>query len=244
MPMMREPTNIILQGRSEDHGDWLDGYLRERGQSINCVVADPPYGVDFVSRRAETADGKKFVKAVADDLTLRDAIDAFDKVMDVILPRCAVEAELYVFTRWDIVGAWIYAVNRLARHGFKYKMLLVWDKGIPGMGDIDANWGCGHELILYCKRGRRDVAYRRSGIIAVDKLGPKQHVHPTEKPVPLIERLIEMSTASGDLVLDPYSGSGSTSVAAKRLGRDSIGIELDPQYVAVAQKRLTENYLF
>lgn len=227
------------------HGDSrvLAPKIAEHGP-INCVVADPPYGVDFQSRRAETPEGKKYVADIANDGDLEVAIRTFDEVMDALLPLCAEQAELYVFTRWDIVGEWIEVVRRLDRHGFAYKMLLVWDKGIPGMGDIDANWGCGHELILYAKRGRRDVPYRRSGIIAVDKLGSKQHVHPTEKPVGLIEKLIEMSTDPGDLVVDPFSGSGSTSVAAQRLGRRSIGIELEERYVEVARQRLDQALLF
>lgn len=237
-----ETRNEIWHGASDLMGERLAKVTANR--KINCVVADPPYGVDFRSRRAETADGKKFVKDVANDGDIFQAERVFMDVMKAVLPCTAEQAELYVFTRWDIVDSWIRIVRNLHQYGFAYKMMLIWDKGIPGMGDIDANWGCGHEIILYCKKGRRDVAYRRSGIIAVDKLGPKQHVHPTEKPAALIEKLIEMSTDPGDLVVDPFSGSGSSSVAARKLGRHSIGIEMELEYVEVARKRLTENYLF
>lgn len=226
-------TQEIWHGDSRDLADQLpDG--------INCFIEDPPYGVDFVSRRAETAAGKKFVAEIVGDVNLEQAIKLFDEVNDAILPKGAPECELYVFTRWDIVGEWIEAVRRLDRHGFAFKMLLVWDKGIPGMGDIDANWGCGHELILYCKRGRRDVHHRRSGIIHVDKLGSAQHIHPTEKPVGLIEKLIEMSTDPGDWVVDPFSGSGSTATAAMRLGRNAIGIEKDERYIVPSRRRLQQ----
>ncbi len=198
---------------------------------INCVITDPPFGVDFVSRRAVTPAGKEWAIPVQNDGDLDSAIILFNNVMDVVLPKCTTEAELYVFTRWDVVDEWIKQVRGLARHGFAYKMLLVWDKGIPGMGDIDSNWGCGHELILYCKRGRREVPFRRSSIIAVDKVHPSELIHPTEKPVALIEKLIEMSTNVGDLVVDPFAGSGSTVVAAMKQGRSGIGIELDPDHV-------------
>ncbi len=207
---------------------------------INCFVEDPPYGVDFVSRRAVTPGGKKHVAAISGDGDLDAAFKLFDEVNDAILPKAAPECELYVFTRWDIVGDWITKVRELERHGFVFKMKLIWDKGIPGMGDIDANWGCGYEEILYLKKGRRDVHHRRSAIIHVDKLGSAQHIHPTEKPVGLIEKLIEMSTNRGDMVVDPFSGSGSTATAAMRQGRNAIGIEADERYIAPSRLRLQQ----
>ena len=174
------------------------------------------------------------------DGNLAEAIQLFWEVMDVQLPSAANNCELYVFTRWDIVGPWIEAVRLLGRHGFSYKMMLVWDKGIPGMGDIDSNWGCGHELILYCKKGRRDVNFRRSSIIHVDKMGAGQNIHETEKPAELIEKLLEVSTSEGDWVVDPFSGSGSTAVAAQRLNRNSIGFEINPKYIEPSRRRLEQ----
>lgn len=224
---------IILGDARELAGYLVDG-------SVKCAIVDPPYGVNFRSRRAETPQGKRFVKDVANDGDLEGALELFDYVLNAMDQKFCNEAELYVFTRWDIVGAWIEAVRALKTIGFNYKMLLVWDKGIPGMGDIDSNWGCGHELILYAKRGLRKMPSRRSGIIHVDKLGSKQHVHPTEKPVGLMEVLIRMSTDVGDLVVDPFAGSGSSLVAAKRSGRNAVGFELDPKYYEVIKHRLGE----
>lgn len=226
------------------HGDSLE--LAEKlPEGINCVITDPPYGVNFWSRRATTPEGKKLVRKVDNDGDLQSALNLFDAVMDKVLPKMAEQGELYVFTRWDIVADWIkdltHEDSAVVRNGFKYKMLLVWDKGIPGMGDIDSNWGCGHELILYFKKGLREVPYRRSGIIAVDKVHTTKHIHPTEKPVPLLEKFIEMSTNPGDLVVDPFSGSGSTAVAAQRLGRNAIGIEKDEHYIAPSRARLSAN---
>lgn len=221
-------------------GDCLE-LIRRIDDEVNCIVVDPPYGVDFVSRRAETAEGKKWVKAIEADADLEEALETFARAFTMLADRTADEADAYVFTRWDIVGDWIDLMNELEPiTGFKYKMLLVWDKGIPGMGDIDANWGCGHELILYLKRGRRDVAYRRSGIIHVDKVPNTQHVHPTQKPVGLIEVLLEMSTSQGDLVVDPFAGSGSTIVAAQNLYRRGVGIELDEEHARRALSRLEQ----
>mgnify|MGYP003978343227 FL=1 len=64
--------------------------------------------------------------------------------------------------------------------------------------------------------------------------------HPTQKPLALLERLIEAATDKNDLVIDPFSGSGTTGVACKNLGRKYIGIEIDKNYNALARKRLKE----
>jgi adenine-specific DNA-methyltransferase len=228
------------------HADARKGVLDDSlfHKPVKCVLTDPPYGVNFWSRRAITPEGKKLVKPIENDGDLDTAVEVFDTVMDGLLPRCADEAELYVFTRWDVVDTWVPVVRRLKRHGFTYKMLLIWDKGVPGMGDIDSNWGCGHELIIYAKKGLRDVPERRSGIIAVDKVHPSRLVHPTEKPVPLIERLLKMSTNRGDFVVDPFAGSGSTLVGAQLLKRDALGFELDAPYVKIINDRLSQQTLF
>lgn len=222
------------------------GILSVPPKTVKCAIVDPPYGVNFVSRRAITPEGKKLARPVANDADLGEALELFDEVMELILDGdgpAMDEFECYVFTRWDIVGDWVEAVRKLDRFGLQYKMMLIWDKGIPGQGDIDCNWGCGHEIILYCKRGRRKVPYRRSGIISVDKLGSRQHIHPTEKPVQLLEVLIEMSTDPGDTIMDPFAGSGSSLHAAQRTGRNAVGFELDSHYVPLIKERLSQGTL-
>ena len=68
--------------------------------------------------------------------------------------------------------------------------------------------------------------------------------HPTIKPLPIIERFIENSSKEGDIVLDPFMGSGTTAVAAKSLGRHWLGFETNPDYCRVAEERLGELKLF
>ena len=64
--------------------------------------------------------------------------------------------------------------------------------------------------------------------------------HPTIKPIGLIEKLVRNSSKVGDVILDPFMGSGTTGVACKALGRDFIGIELDDEYFNIAKKRIEE----
>ena len=124
------------------------------------------------------------------------------------------------------------------------KMMLIWAKGDPGMGDLAANWGCGHEVCIYVKLGRRPVPKRRQGVLTFDKVPTGKNIHPTEKPVGLLKELIEMSTEPGDLVVDPYSGSGSTAYAAMLTGRNSLSFEIDAKWIPDSRARLQQIGLF
>jgi site-specific DNA-methyltransferase (adenine-specific)/modification methylase len=68
----------------------------------------------------------------------------------------------------------------------------------------------------------------------------KDPVHPTQKPLRVLRRLIELASGPGDLVLDPFTGVGSTGVAAVELGRRFVGIEIDPAYAEAARRRIDE----
>lgn len=221
------------------HGDARD--LVERlPRPVNCIIADPPFGVDYRSLRVITPEGKRGARGIAGDKELDGARADFDSVMDALLPKTADECDLYVFTRWDVLSEWIETVKGLERHGFLYKMLLIWEKGLLDTGDIDANWGCGHEQVLYLKKGRREVNFRRPGVIHVDRPHWTGRIHPSEKPVALMETFISVSTNKGDLVVDPYSGSGASVAAAQNLGRDGIGFEVDDEYVRKSRARIEQ----
>ncbi len=241
-------TNLILHGDARALGaEFRDGRLPEYNdgapRKINAIITDPPFGVAFESNSVRRKqDSKKFARPIEADGDIEAATLLFRQVMKPLLPMTADQCELYVFTNWNVLDTWMPLVKRIP--GFELKQMLVWAKGYPGMGDIDANWGCGHEIILYLKKGRRPVPYRRSGILHVERMATKKNIHPTEKPVQLIELLVEMSTDKGDLVVDPFSGSGSTTLAARNLGRDSLAFERDAEYVKASQERLSTLSIF
>lgn len=92
-------------------------------------------------------------------------------------------------------------------------------------------------MILFLHKGRKTINGKRdSNIIKDKKTGNK--LHPTQKPVPLVEYLLSKFSNEGDLIIDPFMGSGTTGVAACNLNRSFIGIELDPEYFKIAQKRI------
>lgn len=219
------------------HGDAVE-LAHELPNDIACVVTDPPYGMAYQSGRATTPEGKALNRAIASDGDLGSAIALFLDVMDVIAPKMATECDLYVFCRWSLMEAWREAVNSL--EGFEVQNCLVWNKELHGMGDLVGDWALCHEFILYAKRGRRPVSKRRPNVITVERLHAAEMTHPTEKPVGLLERIIEVSSDRGDLIVDPFSGSGSTIKAAQNLGRRGIGIELDANDVESSRNRLDQ----
>lgn len=118
--------------------------------------------------------------------------------------------------------------------------MLVWDK-INGPG---SSYAFVHELILFAEKGvpcmKGMNIFRPPGFSGGAKKTNGKMVHPTQKPVEVIEKLIDDSTQEGDLVLDCFMGSGTTAVAAKRLNRNFIGFEIQEKYVAIAEQRLKQ----
>ena len=215
---------------------------------IKCILTDPPYGVDYQSRRGKTADHDRIARPIEADKDLDGAIALFLEVMERLAPYFAEEVEIYVFTRWDIIQPWIDLLDLLDGSFFdldvKHKMTLIWDKGALAMGDIDASWGPSYEPILYAKRGRRDLNYQRSSVLSFDRVPAKQRIHPTEKPVALLEELLKVSTDPGDVIVDPFAGSASSLVAARNLGRLGFGAERDEERHRLALQRLATELLF
>jgi site-specific DNA-methyltransferase (adenine-specific) len=119
--------------------------------------------------------------------------------------------------------------------------VLIWDKGEdPGMGDLTMPWGNSHEEVYVLGKGftgKRGAAVLRHSKPPVSN----RDAHPTPKPVPLMERLIEKCPPG--LIADPFAGSGATLVAGKNLGRKVIGVELEERYCEIIAKRCQQEVL-
>ena len=95
---------------------------------------------------------------------------------------------------------------------------------------------------IFAAKGRFELPGKRpDDLIACAKVGNQSLIHPNEKPVELLEQLIEATTTPGALILDPFAGSGSTLVAAAKTGRQYIGIEIDEHYSQLAATRAAEH---
>ena len=114
--------------------------------------------------------------------------------------------------------------------------MVVWDKKNFGMG---SNYRNQHELILYAEKGKTKFPSHSTGNV-IEFARVVNENHPTEKPVGLIEKIIEASTTESDVVFDPFMGSGTTGVACMNLGRKFIGIEIEPKYFEIACERIDQ----
>ena len=132
----------------------------------------------------------------------------------------------------------------MRKNGLNDKAQIIWDKVVHGMGDLKGDFAPRHENIIFASKGRYTFPSKRPTSIFVEKrVDPEKMSHPNEKPVPLLSQIMQATAKEDDIIFDPFLGSGTTAVAAKKLGRDFIGIELDPKYCDIARERLKQGVL-
>jgi DNA modification methylase len=206
-------------------------------QPVDVVFTDPPYGMSYGGGRAagSTPKGAR-VKAhgmiKGDDLQGESLIGLVRDALAVSVSSAKKGAGFYVCFTWRTYAEFEAALEDA---GLSVSNCIVWDKKSIGLGN--ANYRPQHEFIFYVKgdawhgdRAQSDVWYMSRG-------GTGEYVHPTQKPVELIEKALLNSSKSGDTVLDVFGGSGSTLIAAEKTGRNARIIELDEKYVDVIVKR-------
>jgi len=146
----------------------------------------------------------------------------------VAFNRTKVRANLFMFCDID---HFIWLREAAARQGWSpFRTPVVWDKQQQGIGPWQNNgFQRRYELILFATKGQAGLRAPMPDILSHRRVDPKYRVHGAQKPTSLLESLIDATTIPGDLVLDPFAGSGSTLVAARSRSRRAIGIELDEQ---------------
>lgn len=209
-------------------GDCLERMKEIESGSVDMILTDPPYGMNLKpQRKSAKFHGEKIIN----DDTL-SWVGAFFFECFRVTPKNSVSM---FFCNHHCVSEFIVSAKDA---GYDIKNLIVWDKGHFGMG---GNWRPVHELILICTKGRFVTkANNLRSIIEFKKIHHSKSVHPTEKPVDILEHLISEPDYKPQTILDPFMGSGSTGVAAKNLNRKFIGIELDEDYFNIAKKRIEE----
>lgn len=234
--MSRDPFQLIW------HGDSIELCKQFKPGRVDCIITDPPFGVDNQSNMAVTQSGKEYARKIANDESPEIAIATFKAVMDSLLPKAATDADMYVFTSYQVLSDWLVMTDDfMPDYGFRRKALLFWEKDGPGMGDTNCPWGMGGEFIMFFQKGARPKsAQRRGNILRYPQIRPKDLIHPHEKPLPLLEDFLKTSTVQGDFVVDPFGGSGSVARAARRVKRSAVTIEYDKFNFDLSVKKFNE----
>ena len=222
-------------------GDFRDHIHQLEDSSVDCLITDPPYGIGYVSFRRRVKLFKGIQAMLINDEELDSSLQLLDDMCRLCKPKLKPDAHIYIFTTWRVMPD----VMPLVSQYFYIKNCLVWDKRVHGSGDLNRDYAPQHEFILYCwldENSGRDLSLPRpTNVLPFMRLSGTKMVHPTQKPLFLIQFLIEKSVQSGGLVIDPFAGSGTTLVAAASLGCRYWGCEIDEYYYGVAVNRLRED---
>ena len=210
---MKYPEDFINQ---VIQGDCFEVMKLIPDKSIDLVVTDPPYGMNFQSNHRF----KKYDKIEGDD---KYPVEILAELFRVA------KRAVYVFCRWDNL-----------RELFPQKSVIAWVKNNWSMGDLLHEHGRQWEAICFYPQENHEFIKRIPDVIYANRTG--NNFHQTEKPVELIAQIIAANV--GETVLDPFLGSGTTAVAAKQLGRKFIGIEISEKYCKIARDRLRQEVLF
>lgn len=199
------------------------------GAKADLVFTDPPYNVDY------TGNTNEKLKIQNDKMTTEDFVaflqGTFASYRVLIKPG----ASMYVCHPSSFQREF---QNSLESAGFSVRAQIIWAKNTFA-------WGFGrykfqHEPIFYCHvEGESDAWYgdKTQSTLWQEKKPAANRLHPTMKPVELIERALRNSSKAGDRVVDLFGGSGSTMIACEKTGRESSLMELDPKYADVIVKR-------
>lgn len=219
--------------------------------SVSLMVTSPPYNV-----------GKDY----DEDMTLREYLEFLKTVLAetyrVLIPGGRAAINVANLGRKPYVPLNAHIATMAHSIGFLMRGEIIWVKGKGASGSCA--WGSWmspsnptlrdlHEYVLIFSKERFDLPLKGHPTISRDEFisattsiwnippeSAKRVGHPAPFPVALAERLIRLYTFAGQVVLDPFMGSGTTAVAAKRCDRHFVGYEIDPQYAEIAKRRISE----
>jgi site-specific DNA-methyltransferase (adenine-specific) len=224
-----------LEGQAQENhwllGDWREHVEKLKDGSVAAVVTDPPYGIDYQSdHRLDRTRERKHDKLKNDQESAPDELKA---ALESLLPKLRSDAHVFVFCHWSNEPE---IRERIEAIGLKIRGRLIWSKNNTGMGDTKTTFAPKHEGIIHAVKGSPILFHREPDVLEADRV--KSDRHPTEKPVELLKRLIEITTVKGDLISDPFGGVASTAAAAAQSGRCYWSCETKKDFWTVGKERL------
>lgn len=258
------PLHCIMKPYYQDdwvkiyHGDCLKILPQFENESADMIFTDPPYGhknndsSDLISVWERALGTGKYNpennRPIANDgEEANELFKAGLPIWEKVLKKgacccccCSGGGPDPQFARWSL---WLNEI-------FLFKQMIVWDKGPIGMG---WHYRRSYETILVVNKNGAICKWYdetqqieniiRPGNYGIRKIIPSKEQHPTEKHPSLAGHFIRLHTLIGEIIIDPFMGSGSTLEAAKNLGRKAIGIEIDEYWCEKAANRLRQEVL-
>jgi DNA modification methylase len=230
----------IMQGDVIRHCTALELLRGLPDASVDLIATDPPYGIGYTSTRwsmNNNRDPRKTSMSFGEDVFQDNWIADAERILK---PGGA----LYLFTRWDVLHLWKAALEAA---GLVVVQRIIWDKLHWGVGNLKY-YGSQTEDILFCVKGDHRLRWskRQGNMWRLTKLDVINHEgnedNPTQKPERLIRRIIELSSDPGDLVVDPFMGSGTTGAAARALGRRYLMCDRSEAQYRIAVERLSRPF--
>lgn len=233
---MKDPNWI----KSIINADSRDVIKRIPDNSIDFILTDPPYNLSKHSTGNIPLPGRT---AMNNDIAEWDKIDFnpeewADEFIRILKPT----GNLFIFTSYNQIGRWYNCLD----HKFDSTNFMIWHKTNPAPKIYKAGFLNSCEMIFTCWNKKHtwnfiSQAEMHNFIESTICMRPERlsnPKHPSQKPVKILKKMIEIASNKGDIIFDPFMGVGSTGVASLELGRRFIGVEIDPVYCQAARERI------
>ncbi len=205
-------------------GDSLKILKSLQDNSIDIILTDPPYGIEYKSNRSE--DSNAVTKRGLLNDGKKEAFELLENTCQILVDKTAKDSHLYFFCSWSVFSDFKNIISKY----FTIKTPIVWDKGNKGSGDLQNDWGNQTELIIYCVKGKKNINYRKGNLLNIPKIHSSKLVHPTQKPVELLQYFIELLSNKGDTILDMTHHNNIVGDRCVLLNRKYIGVDIDPEF--------------
>ena len=222
-----KPIELINTKQNIIHGNSIEILPALEKYSFDLLLSDPPYGMDFKS-------GWSNKDKIQND-KIEDTVFLFENILKESVSLLKDDAHFYLFGNIEYISQ----IQPIIEKYLNLKNILIWDRKVIGMGDLKT-YGKSYDIIYfgYNKVWKDLNGVRDRDLLSFNRVDPAKNIHPTEKPIDLLEFLIKKSTKENDKILDPFCGGGSTLVACKNTNRLATGIEIESKYVELIKERI------
>ncbi|MAH51512.1 site-specific DNA-methyltransferase [Candidatus Pacearchaeota archaeon] len=211
-------------------GDCLELMQRLESGSVDLIITDPPYLMNYRSNRRVVKEKFNHIENDTNQQFIKDYIKECYRILKQ-------DSAFYCFCSWHKIDIFKQEVEKY----FNLKNIIVWNKNNHGSGDLNGSYAPKHEFILFAHKGRALNKQKRiPDVIDCAKINSDKLTHPTEKPIDLLKIFILNNSEEDTIVFDGCAGTGSLALACLNLNRNFIGIEKEEKYVKVAQQRIKE----